>query len=214
MARAGDIFPGLRNRVQFGAIPVMPAMLALQAVSTAVSVASLKNMQKPKTTYGASCGCQPVREPGPWCPYRQAAASGKQAAYLYGAAMRGAPKAQRKAILLQKGLRRGDPRAVAAAEKLDDAARARRLASRVAKGDRQAAAQIAEVFSQADSSVEAAEASAMLEVWLTDPACLSAADEMMDHQWDTYPDDWIADEFSDAGMATALIDAQLYNWPL
>lgn len=213
MARAGDLFPGLRNRTQFGAVPVIPAMLALQAVSTATSIASLAMMPKPKTSYGAMCGCKPAPEPGPWCPYRRAASFGRQAAYLYGAAMRGERKANQRILKMRKGIRLGDPRAAAAAAKLDDAERSARLASRASKGDPKAARQIAQVFAKADSDVEASEAAAMLEVWLTDATCLSAADEMMDGQWDTDTDGWIVDEFSDAALATVLIDTQDYSWP-
>jgi len=213
MARAGDLFPGLRNRAHFGAVAAVPAMLALQAVSTATSIASLAMMPKPKTSYGASCGCQPAPEPGPWCPYRRAASFGRQASYLYGAALRGERKANQRILKMRRGIQLGDPRAAAAAAKLDDAERSARLASRASKGDTKAARQIAQVFAKADSDVEAAEAAAMLEVWLTDAECLSAADVMMDGQWDTDPADWTVDEFSDADLAVALIDADQYNWP-
>lgn len=221
MSRAALIFPGLRGRavasrerVEFGAVPVLS--IALAATNFVPLLASSKNNPKPegkKPMSPTPCGCRPTPEPGPWCPYRRARVEARRAAETFGAALRGEPQAKARVSRIAQAAPR-DPRAARAAQKLDDAGKARAVAKRAHRGDKRARAQVDRMREGRDASVQAAEACSMVEYFLDLPPSELEGVEVMAHQFDADRDGWLFDEFSGPQLATALIDSDTYDWPV
>ena len=204
--------------VEFGAVPVLSiALAATNFVPLLANNSKPKPKPEPKgkkTMNAAPCGCRPSPGPMPWCPFRAARIEGRRAAETYGAALRGEPKAKARVSRIAQATAQRDPRAARAAQKLDDAGKARRIASQAHKGDRKAQQAVDSMREQRDLNAEAAEACSMVEFFLDLPPHELDSFELMTHQFDTDPDAWLFDEFTPPQLTTALIDSEDYNWPV
>jgi len=162
----------------------------------------------------APCGCQSAPAPGPWCPFRAARVEARRAAETYGSALRGEPQAKARVSRIAQAVAKRDPRAARAAKQLDDAGKAHRIASRAHKGDRKAQQAIDSMRERREADAAAAGACSMVEFFLDLPPSELDSFELMTHQFDTDPDAWLYEEFTQPQLATALVDSENYNWPV